>query len=256
MKKLLRPLLILIIGFLCLFMIAIPGAQGDTPYPPKPTTNIYVQDFADILTPETEAKLLAIGSELDQKTTAQLAVVTVNSLGEMSIEDYAIGLFRSWGIGSKEKNNGVLLLIAPTERQSRIEVGYGLEGTLPDGKTGRIQDQYMIPKFQEGDFNGGVNDCYLVLAGVIADEYEVQLSGDTSVPVNPSAGDVPVQLPGWLIILIAVGIIILIYLDFRFLGGMITWALINSLRRGGGGGGGGGGFGGGSSGGGGSSRRW
>jgi len=253
MKKLLR---LLVFSVIFLGLIIVPAAQGDTVFPPKPTTNIYVQDFADILTPETEAKLLATGRELDQKTTAQLAVVTVNSLEGMTIEDYAIGLLRSWGIGNKEKNNGVLLLIAPTESQARIEVGYGLEGALPDGKTGRIQDDYMLPKFQAGDFNRGTTDCYLVLAGVIADEYQIELSGDTSVPVAPTSGNVPTELPTWLVIVIALGVIFLIYLDFRFLGGMITWALLNSLRRGGGGGGGGGGFGGGSSGGGGSSRRW
>lgn len=254
MKKLLR-LLVFSAIFLCL--IIVPAAQGDTVFPQKPTTNIYVQDFAGILTPETEARLLATGSELDQKTTAQLAVVTINSLEEMTIEDYAIGLFRAWGIGNKEKNNGVLLLIAPTEGQARIEVGYGLEGALPDGKTGRIQDDYMLPKFQAGDFNGGITDCYLVLAEVIANEYQIQLSGDAPVPVVPTSENTPAELPAWLVIVIALGVLFLIYLDFRFLGGMITFALLHSLRRGGGGGGrGGGGFGGGSSGGGGSSRRW
>ncbi|MEL7563564.1 MAG: TPM domain-containing protein [Dehalobacterium sp.] len=252
MKRFLR---LLAFSLILLGLFIVPAAQGDTVFPPKPTTNIYVQDFADILTPETEAKLLATGRELDQKTTAQLAVVTVNSLEDMTIEDYAIGLFRNWGIGNKEKNNGVLLLIAPTERQSRIEVGYGLEGALPDGKTGRIQDDYLLPKFQAGDFNGGTVDCYLVLASIIANEYQVELSGDASVPVAPASENIPVKLPTWLVVLIALGVIFLIYLDFRFLGGMITWALLNSLRRGGGGGGGGG-FGGGSSGGGGSSRRW
>ncbi|MGI6685595.1 MAG: TPM domain-containing protein [Bacillota bacterium] len=250
----------LVLPFILICFVVMSQAAGETAFPPRPDTNIYVQDYADILNPETEAKLLALGDELDQKTTAQLTVVTVTSLNEMPIEDYAIGLFRDWGIGSKEKNNGVLLLIAPTERQSRIEVGYGLEGALPDGKTGRIQDDYMIPKFQAGDYDGGINDCYLVLAGVIAEEYQVQLSGNMTLPVAPATEDLSVTLPPWLVILFAFVIILLIYLDFRFLGGMITWFLLSSLRRGGGRGGGGGfgggGFGGGSSGGGGSSRNW
>lgn len=254
MRKSLR---LLALSLILISLILVPTAHGATVFPPKPTTNIYVQDFARLLTPETKAKLIAIGNELDQKTTAQLAVVTVNSLDDMAIEDYATDLFRSWGIGSKKDNNGVLLLIAPTERQSRIEVGYGLEGALPDGKTGRIQDDYLLPKFQEGDFDGGINDSYLLLASVIADEYQITLRGDLSVPLPPTRENASIPLPPWLIILIALGVIILVYLDFRFLGGVITWALLNSLRRGGGGGGGGGGgFGGGSSGGGGSSRRW
>lgn len=260
MKKLFFRLVLPVLFLWCFLLI--PAVHGETAFPAKPATNIYVQDFAGILTPETEARLLEIGYELDQKTTAQLAVVTVNSLENMTVEDFAIGLFREWGIGTKEKNNGVLLLIAPTEGQSRIEVGYGLEGALPDGKTGRIQGEYMLPKFQAGDFDGGTTDGYLTLAGVIAEEYQVQLGGGISAP--PLEEEVPANtLPPWLIIVIAVGVLFLVYLDFHFLGGMITWAILSSLRRGGGGGGrgggggfGGGGFGGGSSGGGGSSRRW
>jgi len=259
MKKLFCRLVLPVLLLFCFGLTQ--AAQGETVFPLPPATNIYVQDYADIINPETEASLLAVGKELDAKTTAQLVVVTVNSLEGRSIEEYAIGLFRTWGIGSKEKNNGVLLLIAPTERQSRIEVGYGLEGALPDGKTGRIQDEYMIPQFQAGDYNRGINDCYLVLARVIAEEYQVELTGDVSLPVYPTSENYGMELPPWLVISIALFIIILIYLDFRFLGGMITWAILNSLRRGGGGRGGGGGFGGGgfgggSSGGGGSSRNW
>ncbi|MGI6629614.1 MAG: TPM domain-containing protein [Bacillota bacterium] len=248
--------------FILCCLVTTQTVQEATAFPQRPSAHIYVQDFAHLLSPETEARLLAIGEELDKKTTAQLVVVTVSSLDGMPIEDYAIGLFRSWGIGNKEKNNGVLLLIAPQERQSRIEVGYGLEGALPDGKTGRIQDNYLIPKFQAGDFDEGIYDCYLVLAGIIAEEYQVQLSGNITVPHMSTEEDLPVELPPWVTITIVLGILVLIYLDFRFLGGMVTWAILSSLRRGGGGGGrggggfGGGGFGGGSSGGGGSTRRW
>ncbi|ATW28648.1 hypothetical protein DCMF_15820 [Candidatus Formimonas warabiya] len=237
--------------------ILIPAVYGQASFPPKPAADIYVQDHAGILSSATEQTILHMGAELDQKTTAQLAVVTVESLDGMAIADYANDLFRAWGIGAKDKNNGVLLLIAPSERQSRIEVGYGLEGALPDGKTGRIQDEYLIPKFKAGDYDGGVLDTYSVLAGVIADEYKIELSGDngTDSPAPSSSN----SLPPWLTVLIAIGVILFLFLDFKFFGGMITWAILNSLRRGGGGGGrggGGGGFGGGSSGGGGSSRNW
>ena len=79
---------------------------------------------------------------LEKQTGAQIVVVTVQNLEGQSLEEYATELFRNYGIGDKEKNNGVLLLCAYEERQFRIEVGYGLEGTLTDGKTGRIQDEY------------------------------------------------------------------------------------------------------------------
>ena len=83
--------------------------------------------------------MLSLGAELDNKTTAQLTVLTINTLDGEPIEDYALEVLRQWGIGSKEQNNGALIVVAVKDRRSRIEVGYGLEGSLPDGLTGRIQ---------------------------------------------------------------------------------------------------------------------
>lgn len=251
---------VILLAVIIIGPLAMLPVKGEMNLPARPTTDIYVQDYLYLLDAETKAELLAVGYELDQKTTAQLVVVTVNSLHDLTIEDYALELFRTWGIGHQTKNNGVLLLIAPNERQSRIEVGYGLEGALPDGKTGRIQDEYLLPKFQEGDFSGGIADCYLTLARVIAEEYQIQLSGNTYSP-SASVEHTSKNLSSWQIALIVLGIIFLFYLDFRFLGGAITLFLLNSIFRGGGssggsGRGGGGGFGGGSSGGGGSSRHW
>lgn len=245
------------LSFLLLLLLAAVPVWGAMQLPAKPTTNIYVQDLAGIISPEAEAEILQLGSQLEQKTTAQVAVVTVTSLQDNAIEEYATALFRSWGIGSQEKNNGVLILIAPTERQSRIEVGYGLEGALPDGKTGRIQDEYMLPYFQSGDYSSGIYNGYMAVAQVVAEEYQVELTGaDTPFPVTDS--QTATQLPTWMIVLMVLGVLFLIFLDFKFFGGMITYFLLSSFRRGGGGGfgGGGGGFGGGSSGGGGSSRNW
>lgn len=246
MRKLLLKLLLPII---LLFSLINPVfAEGQIPS--KPHTNIYVKDYAGIISPEIEREILRLGSELDQKTTAQLVVVTVDSFEGIPREDYALNLFRTWGIGDKEKNNGVLLLISYNDRQSRIEVGYGLEGALPDGKTGRIQDNYLIPYFKEGDYTGGIYNTYVALAGEIAEEYQTTISGD--FPVPPTTAQTK-SLPPWAIPVIVVGILLLLYLDFRFFGGMLTWMLLSSFRRGGGGGGG---FGGGSSGGGGSNRDW
>jgi uncharacterized protein len=85
--------------------------------------------------------IVSIGRELYDKTGSEAAVVVIDTTGDESIEEYANGLFREWGIGNKQKNNGVLLLVAVKDRKMRIEVGYGLEGILPDGKTGRIRDE-------------------------------------------------------------------------------------------------------------------
>ena len=82
------------------------------------------------------------------------------NLEGMSLEDYATKLFRNFGIGDKEKNNGLLLLLALEERQFRVEVGYGLEGILPDGKTGRFQDEYIIPYLKDNKWDEGIKNGY------------------------------------------------------------------------------------------------
>ncbi|MCK4463846.1 MAG: TPM domain-containing protein, partial [Candidatus Omnitrophica bacterium] len=92
----------------------------------------YVNDFADILSNEYETKLNAFASELENKTTSQIAIVTIDSIKPYEIEDYAVRLFEKWGIGKKGKDNGVLILLALSDRNLRIEVGYGLEGAIPD----------------------------------------------------------------------------------------------------------------------------
>jgi uncharacterized protein len=188
-------------------------------------------------------------------------------VGDVVIEDYATGLFRKWGIGSKEKNNGVLILIAyknPSSlKKSRIEVGYGLEGALPDAKTGRIQDDYMIPYFKDGDYSSGILNGYAVICSEVAKEYNVTLDSLSGSGVqqrqsrNVNVGNVSVN---------PILLIILIILFLSFDGFFFKWAILRIILsmifgrggRGGFGGGGGGfgGFGGGSSGGGGSSRDW
>ena len=129
----------------------------------QPTDRFYVNDFADILSDETEQFIFENSEKLEEATTAQIVVVTVQNLDGKGIEEYATGLFREYGIGDDEKNNGLLLLLALEERQFRVEVGYGLEGCLPDAKTGRFQDDYMIPYFKENDFDAGMlNQCHLL----------------------------------------------------------------------------------------------
>ena len=93
----------------------------------KPSTEFYVNDTANILNSDIENYIITVNKNLCAQTGAQIVVVTVNNLDGMTIEDYAVELFRQYGIGNKEKNNGVLFLIAVEERQTRIEVGYGLE---------------------------------------------------------------------------------------------------------------------------------
>jgi uncharacterized protein len=115
-----------------------------------------VVDQAKILSPVTIADLERKLADLEQKSGIQLVVATVPSLGGEEIEPYANELFRAWKLGEAKKNNGVLLLIAPNQRRVRIEVGYGLEGTLTDAVSSIIISNAIAPRFRAGDFNGGV----------------------------------------------------------------------------------------------------
>jgi uncharacterized protein len=115
-----------------------------------------VVDQANILSPVTTADLERKLADLEQKSRIQLVVATVPSLGGEEIEPYANELFRAWKLGDAKDNNGALLLIAPKERRVRIEVGYGLEGTLTDAVSSIIISNAIAPRFKAGDFNGGV----------------------------------------------------------------------------------------------------
>ncbi len=148
---------ILILALL-LFQLIVAGIASAAPnIPARPTgTNYYVLDQANIISSADEQRIYNFAKAIENKTTAQIAVLTVKSLDGYSIDDYALAVLRSWGIGQKEQNNGVLILVAPNERRSRIEVGYGLEGVLTDGRTGRIQDTYMLPFFRRGNYSTGI----------------------------------------------------------------------------------------------------
>lgn len=218
---------------------------------PSPTPEKYVNDYVGILDRETVEKIVSLGRELEEKTTAQVAVVIVKSLGGMSVEEYANQLFRKWGIGQKDKNNGVLLLVAMEDRSVRIEVGYGLEGAIPDGKAGRILDQYVIPYFQKGEFSKGVYYGYLAIVAEVAKEYGVEISGTEKLPKSDPSWEILVPV----IVFVAFVIFASVYgKRVRYVGP--GGPRIPPGGFGGGYRGGSGGFGGGSSGGGGASRKW
>jgi uncharacterized protein len=137
-------LLVLCVGAVSAFALDFPPLTGR------------VVDNAGILNQDIRNDLADKSKYLEEKSGIQLVVATVPSLQGSDIETYANGLFRTWKLGQAQKNNGVLLLVAPNERKVRIEVGYGLEGTLTDAMAAVIISSAIIPRFKTGDFSGGV----------------------------------------------------------------------------------------------------
>lgn len=256
MRKL-KFLTILIILFT---IIAFPVSAINIP---TPTNDFYVNDFAGVLSDSTKQLIMQNSVAIQQATGAQIVVVTVNSLDGNVIDDYALNILRSWGIGDSKANNGLLILLAVDDRKSRIEVGYGLEGALPDGKTGWIQDDYMLPYFIAENYDEGIKNGYLAVLQEVATEYSLDISAlEKPYPQINTDGQTTTLSPLAKTI-IGILIVLLLIIDWTLLGGKITRSifyifLIFGGRGGRGGGSSGGGFsgGGGSGGGGGSSRGW
>ena len=140
----------------------------------KPTERFFVNDFADVIDSADEDQMYAQGVQLQENTGAQVVVVTVKSLDGKEIRDFGLELGRDWGIGQKEKNSGVLLLMALNERDISIEVGYGLEGGLTDIETKVILDTYAIPYLKKNDFNTGLKKAYNALINEVYIEYGME----------------------------------------------------------------------------------
>jgi uncharacterized protein len=257
---------------LLLFLL---GAAGSAT--PENIKNIhpvgYVTDQAGVLHPEVKTRLESLCAEVEQKTGAQMAIVTVHSLDGESVEEYAVDLYKQLGIGSKKDNRGVLLLLSPGEHKYRIEVGYGLEPVINDARAGDT-GRSMLPFLRQGNYDEAVFTAAWQLAKFIADDRGVSLSASPPPQATESGGDNSSSgspFPAFLL--------------FFLLIGLINWAFRKTSRRGGrrhggwwigpmiGGGGGGwsgggfggssggfsggfGGFGGGMSGGGGASGSW
>lgn len=141
---------------------------------PQPTERFFVNDFADIITEEDENKIYSQGVALQDKTEAQAVVITVESLDGESIEEYALKIGRGWGVGTKEKDNGIVVLLSKEDREIYISVGYGLEGRLPDSKTGRMIDYYALPYLTEDEFSVGITSVYDAIVNEIYLEYGLE----------------------------------------------------------------------------------
>ena len=211
----------------------------------------YVTDLAGVIAPGTRQELDGYLQELEKKTSAQVLVLTVPSLDGLAIEDYSMSVVEKWKLGQKGKDNGLRLLVAPKEHRYRFEVGYGLEGTLPDSFVGTLGREYLVPYFKKGDYSDGIALAVQAVAVQIAHDAGVRMTGLANAP-SPMDAAGQQQGPS-LFSLIGAGIFFLIaLLLFIRHPGLFLFFLLGGGGGGFGGfGGGGGGFGGGSFGGGG-----
>ena len=260
-----------------LFFSVAPARAADPAFPPLTGR---VVDAAHVLTPEVVSELTQRSAAIEASSGRQLVVATVPSLGGLEIEDYGYKLGRAWGIGEKGKNTGLILLVAPTERKVRIEVGYGLEGEVTDALSSVVINQKILPRFKAGDISGGVQaggDALADLLALPSDQLQ-QKSAEAAATPRVSDADRPHARHGIPVIVVIVIMIWVFSMIFGRRGGRgggagwLPWVILGAMsNRGGrdddwggggggwgGGGGGGGGFsgGGGSFGGGGSSGSW
>ncbi len=237
-------------GLFALFFLTAPAltSSARAAAPTFPPLTGRVVDNANILSPATRSDLTDKLAALEAKTSRQLVVVTLPSLQGYEISDYGYQLGRAWGIGQAKLNNGVLLIIAPTEHKARIEVGYGLEPILTDALSEVILQSTVLPKFRSGDFNGGVTagvDALIQQLSLSTSEAEAKAAAAEQQAQQDQGSGQSGSITGLLIVLF------IAFAIFRVFGG---WGLLPFLFMGGGGRGGG--LGGGGFGGGGASGSW
>jgi uncharacterized protein len=241
---------------LLVFLLVCCGLRAEQVAKLPPPSN-YVNDFAHVLSPQVTDQTNTLCLQLQQRAHAQLFVVTIKSLEEEPIDQFANDLFHKWGIGDKATNRGILLLLVTEDHRGRIEVGLGLEGVVTDSIAGRI-GRGLRPAIQSNDFNTAVAEGSQELAGIIAADAKVTLDNTRELPPEPvqqqqSPGG---RIIGWLVV-IAIFLLISRVFGGRGRGGGYYGGYWGGGGGGwGGGGGGGGGFsggGGGDSGGGGAS---
>lgn len=160
-QKSLYLIVFLFLGISFAFGQNIPQAKG------------FVNDTKNLFQDREEKRLEAYLEQFAKETSNEIAVGTFSLPFGQSVEEHAIQVAEAWKVGSKEHDNGVLVLIYPLERKVRIEVGYGLEGALTDITASRIIDQYMVPRFRKGDYFGGAFAAVEVIAGIVKNEYDI-----------------------------------------------------------------------------------
>ncbi len=243
---------------LFIFFLLLPASGA---LPPKPDK--YVEDTAGILSPQEEAALNSKLEQFERNASCQVLVATFPEVpAEYQMEDFTQRTAEAWGVGQKKTDNGAVLFLFPGSRKLRIEVGYGLEGAIPDALAKRIIEREIVPSFRAGDFDGGVARGVDAILAATKGEY----SGTGRTVADQQGGDDGMQIPVTLLILIFIALFVFAASRrngacFGPAGRRSVWLPSSSDSWGGGSGGGfggGGGFsgGGGSFGGGGASGGW
>ena len=184
----------------CLALLLATNARGAEPLGSIPNPRVrngtWVTDTSATLDPKTVALLNERAAAFERDTTSEIAIVVIRSLDGVTIEEAAVKLFQMWGIGKKNRDNGLLFLWSTGDRRVRVEVGYGLEGALPDGKVGAILDQYVIPRFRANQFDQGLIDGVTALMAAARNEPLALASPSTESYEDGSEG-----WPAWLQVL-------------------------------------------------------
>lgn len=217
MKKLLLTFLLLV------QVLCVAAAHANPVIPPKPAgADMYVQDYAEVIAPIDRARILDIGRELQDRTTAQVVVLTVKEPDKQPIETYSYAVLDAWNLGSRESHNGALLVISTKEKQSYIAVGNALKGALPNSLVYNIQTQNIHPFFDQGNYSKGIMQGYASIAGAVAKEAGIQLNNVTYNEEETSF----FNLSSTETMLIGVGITVLLLIDNFLLGGIFAQMLL------------------------------
>jgi len=173
------------VGAATLYAIDVPFLSGR------------VVDDANIIRPETRARLKEVLKKHEDSTGNQVVVLTVSTIQPESVEDYAVSVVQSWKLGQKGKDNGVLVVIVPQDHKLRIEVGYGLEPTLTDGACGQIIRSVMTPRFKDGDYDGGIEGGVAAIIGRLEGRPDAPGAISTSAQSQRAAPHLNVPLLPW-----------------------------------------------------------
>lgn len=245
-KKRIIATFVLLVMITSLTMVFVGCGAKESIKVPEVQQDVFVYDQDNCINDEIEAEINFMIEELEEKTGAELAVVSVTSLSGYTIEEYANELFNTLGIGKKDQDNGVLILFSKSDNRVRLEIGRGLEGCLNDAKCGRILDNNFVPYREEGDYTKATRNTVIAILNAIAEEYQVELENVGEAELTGGEED---EVATWVYIVVFLLIVVIIFLK-TFSGG-------DSYGGGYGGfssGRSSGGFGGGRSGGGGASR--